>query len=344
MATQILSSTAEIMLEQIMGSIPFNCIDTDKIELHHALAKIFYLYDIKPALVFTGNLDLQQKIELFLSGKKIEGLSRETLKGYRLELKIFSGHVSKAANEITTADIRIYLSECDHLKTSSLAKRLSILKSMFGWLANEEVITKDPTKRIRPPKKEKRIPKALSIEELEMIREACISPRERAMIEVLYCTGGRVSEIHDMNREDIDHQAMMARVIGKGDVERPVYFSFKAMFHLKKYLKLRLDKDPALFVSERQPHGRLSVRGIERAVGVIAAHSEVTKNVYPHIFRHTFATLMLNNGADIVAVQGLLGHADPATTIIYANLSDEKRKQSHNQYLVQEETALYCVA
>jgi integrase/recombinase XerD len=309
-----------------------------------ALTTILSQYDIRPTTLLEGHPDLQQKIKLFLAGKRLEGLSPLTLKGYTNELRIFSGHTQKAATEITTADIRIYLSECDHLKTSSLSKRLSVLKSCFGWLANEDVIAGDPTKRIKPPKKEKRIPKALTIEELEMIREACITHRERAMIEVLYSTGGRVSELKDMNRGDIDYQAMMARVIGKGDIERPVYFSFKAVYHLKKYLTQRQDADPALFVSQRKPYARLSVRGIEREVKVIADRSEVNKNVYPHIFRHTFATLMLQNGADIVAVQGLLGHADPATTIIYANLTDEKRKQSHHQYLVQETPALYRVA
>lgn len=335
MSAQTLSSTAEILLEQVMGAISLSYPNMDKQDLQQTISIILARYDIKPALIFSGHPDLQQKIKLFLSGKKLEGLATSTLKGYTNELRLFAERVPKATADVTTSDIRIYLSDADHLKPSSLAKRLSILKSMFGWLANEEVIVGDPTKRIRPPKKEKRIPKALSIEELEMIREACITPRERAMIEVLYCTGCRVSEIRDMNRGDIDYQAMMVRVIGKGNVERPVYFSFKAMHHLKKYLKSRIDLDPALFVSQRSPYKRLSVRGIEREVNVIAERSEVTKNVHPHIFRHTFATLMLQNGADIVAVQGLLGHADPGTTIIYASLTDEKRKQSHHQYLVQ---------
>jgi len=174
-----------------------------------------------------------------------------------------------------------------------------------------------------------------------MIREACETPRERALIEVLYATGGRLSEIQKMGREDIDYQAMSVLVVGKGNKERPVYFSFKAMYHLKKYLKLRTDSVSALFVTVRKPYRRLSDRGIQREIKNIAQRSEVVKNVHPHIFRHTFATLMLNNGADLVAVQGLLGHVDPATTQIYATMTDEKRKQSHKQFLVQETPALY---
>lgn len=334
MATQILSSTAEILLQQIMDAIPFTS-EGDKLELHQSVTAILAQYDIKPALIASGNPDLQQKIRLFLSGKKLEGLSILTLTSYALELRIFAEHVQKATNEITTSDLRMYLGEFDHLKTSSLSRRLSVLKSMFGWLSSEEIIPMDPTKRIKPPRKEQRVPKSLSIEELEMIREACTTPRERALIEVLYATGGRLSEIQRMNRQDIDYQAMSVLVIGKGDKERPVYFSFKALYHLKKYLMRRFDDVDALFVTERQPYRRLSKRGIQCEINNIAERSEVKKNVYPHIFRHTFATLMLNNGAELVAVQGLLGHVDPSTTLIYATLTDEKRKQSHKQYLVQ---------
>ena len=331
--TQMLSSTAEIMLEQIMDAI--DCHKVDKLELQQSLSVILTQYDIKPAMVVDGHPDLSQKIKLFLAGKRLEGLAKSTLKGYELELRLFSMYVPKAASEITTGDIRIYLSEFEHLKTSSLSKRLSILKSMFGWLASEGITPKDVTKQVKPPKKEQRVPKALTIEELEMIREACVTPRERALMEVLYATGGRLSEIQEMSREDIDFQSMSVMVVGKGNKERPIYFSFKAMYHLKKYLMRRLDKDPALFVSERKPYRRLSDRGIQREIKVIADRSEVKKNVHPHIFRHTFATLMLNNGADLVAVQGLLGHVNPSTTQIYATMTDEKRKQSHHQYLVQ---------
>ena len=105
-----------------------------------------------------------------------------------------------------------------------------MLKSFFGWLADEEIISRDPAWRIKPPRKEQRLPKALTIEELEMIREACITPRERALVEVFYATGGRLSEIQALNKADIDYQTMSARVIGKGNKEREVYLSYKALY------------------------------------------------------------------------------------------------------------------
>jgi len=335
MSQQILSSTAEILLEQIMCAVTLSCPKEDKQKLQQTITGILSQYDIKPALIPHGHPDLAAKIKLFLAGKRLEGLATSTLESYTLELRIFSEHINKATDEVTTSDIRLFLGEFGHLKTSSISKRLSVLKSMFGWLANERIIPNDPTKQIKPPRKEQRAPKALTIEELEMVREACITPRERALIEVYYATGARLTEVQQLNRQDIDYQAMSVLVVGKGDKERIVYFSFKAMYHLKKYLMRRNDDVDALFVTVRKPYRRLSTKGIQREVKIIAARSEVKKNVHPHIFRHTFATLMLNNGADLVAVQGLLGHVDPATTLIYSVLSDEKRKQSHKQYLVQ---------
>ncbi|MGE4273294.1 MAG: site-specific tyrosine recombinase/integron integrase [Desulfitobacterium sp.] len=331
MLTPTLSTTAELMLEEVMGAN----FASDRQVLRDNLTHIFSKYDIKPAQPTMGHPDLQQKIELFLAGKRLEGLSELTLKGYAIELRVFSEDTHKATDEITTADLRIYLGSFKNLKPTSISGKLSVLKSFFCWLTSEDILPKDPSRRIKPPKKEKRLPKALTIEELEMLRESCSTPRERALIEVMYATGCRLSEVQAMDKEDIDHQTMSAKVIGKGNKERVVYFSYKAMYHLKKYLMRRTDDVEALFITERQPYRRLSARGIQREIGIIAGRSGIKKNVHPHVLRHTFATLMLNNGADIASVQALLGHDDPGTTQIYAQATDERKQQAYRQHLVQ---------
>lgn len=112
---------------------------------------------------------------------------------------------------------------------STIRKKLSILKSFFSWLASEEYIKRDSTTKLKAPKDEYRLPKALSIEELEMLREACETVRQRAFLEVLYATGCRLSEVHGLNRADINQQNMSTLVIGKGDKQREVYFSIRAM-------------------------------------------------------------------------------------------------------------------
>lgn len=328
-------SAGELLLNQLTSEFSCLCPSMEPLQLRSKLAAILAMYDIRPAQLPGAHPDIQDKVRLFLAAKKLEGLSPLTLEGYQLELRIFAEKVRKPVTDITTADIRVFLGEFPDLKTSSISKKLSVLKSFFGWLTEEEIIPRDPTRKIKPPKKEQRMPKALTIEELEMIREACQTYRERALIEVLYATGCRLSEVQALNRDDINWQTASARVIGKGNKEREVFFSFKAMYHLRKYLMNRLDREPALFITERQPYRRLSKRGIQREIHIIADRAGIQKSVHPHTLRHTFATLTLNNGADISTVQALLGHEDPATTQVYAQISDEHKKEQYKKYHVQ---------
>jgi integrase/recombinase XerD len=331
----MVNTAGEQMLSEITTMI-YELAPTINVEqIKSKLSLIFSKYHVTKIEQHEVHPDLQEKIELFLSSKKLEGLSQITLDSYKLDLKIFADKVKKKTDEITAADIRVFLAQFNHLKLSSISKKLSVLKSFFGWLASEEIIQRDPTAKLKPPKQEKRLPKALTIEELEMLREACKTTRQRAFIEVLYATGCRLSEVHALNRSDVNYQSLSCRVIGKGNKEREVYFSFKAMYHLRKYLMSRTDNEPALFITERKPYRRLSKRGIQREIAKIAVNAGLEKKVSPHTLRHTFATLTLNNGAELAAVQALLGHEDPATTQIYAQLSDEKKREQHRKYLVQ---------
>lgn len=330
-----MQAAGEQLLSQVVQSFVYASPGMDVAKMRSDLSEIISLYDIKRIEVKHAHPDLQEKIDLFISGKQLEGLSKITLDDYKIHLRIFSDHVKKKIEDISTADIRVYLGKYQHLKISTISTKLSVLKSFFGWLTAEEILQRDPTTKIKPPKKEKRLPKALSIEELEMLRESCTNIRQRALIEVLYATGCRLSEVYAINRDDIDFSTQSCKVIGKGNKEREVYFSFKAMYHLKKYLFSRADSDPALFITERKPYRRLSKRGIQREIGIIAGNAKLHKKVSPHTLRHTFATLTLNNGADLVAVQELLGHENPATTQIYASITAERKKEQHKKYLVQ---------
>lgn len=330
----IMQLVGEQLLSQVIQSVIALCSEVNVSNLRTKLSEVISKFDIKKIDVEQAHPDLKEKIELFLSGKKLEGLSENTLSDYKLHLAKFSGNVKKKVEDITTADIRVYLGQFNNLKNSTLSTKLSVIKSLFGWLTAEEIIQRDPTTKIKPPKKEKRLPKSLSIEELEMLRESCKTIRQRALVEVLYSTGCRLAELHSLNKSDIDYSTQSCRVIGKGDKEREVYLSFKALYHLKKYLLSRTDDSPALIVSERQPYGRLSMRGIQRDIKEIAKVAALQKNVSPHKLRHTFATLTLNNGADLVAVQELLGHENPATTQIYANITAERKREQHRKHLV----------
>jgi integrase/recombinase XerD len=329
-----MNTAGEHLISELVGFIS-ELVPVDVDKLKGELSGVMTKYHVNRVENDEIHPDLTEKIALYLSSKRLEGLSPITLKDYELNLRKFAEAIKKRTDDISASDIRVYLGTFTEHKMSTIGTKLSTLKSFFSWLASEEVIQRDPTIKIKTPKKEKRMPKSLSIEELELLRESCATTRERAFLEVMYATGCRLSEVHAINQSDINYQAMSCRVIGKGDKEREVYLSFKALFHLKKYLNTRDDDCEALMVTERKPFRRLTKRGIQREIDKIAGRARLDKKVSPHVLRHTFASLTLNNGAELAAIQAFLGHSSPATTQVYAQLSDDKKREQHKRFLVQ---------
>ncbi|MDN5324062.1 MAG: hypothetical protein PWQ67_2516 [Clostridia bacterium] len=325
----------EALRDELVNCFTELCPNIEPMQARIRISGILAMYDIKPAKVCIHHPDISEKVKLFLAAKKLEGLSSFTLDGYAIELRIFGNYIQKPIDKITTNDIRNFLGNFEHLKLSSIDRKLSVLKSFFGWLTGEEVITKNPTLKIKPPKKEKRLPKALSVEELEMVRENCETLRQRALVEVLYASGCRLSEIVNLNRDDIDWKNECIRVIGKGNKERYAPLNFKAMYHLKKYFKNRNDILPAVFITERKPYRRLSNRAIQREIAKIGKIAGLNKSMHPHIFRHTLAQNLLDNGADLFVVQEILGHSNPSTTQIYAHASSKHIQEQYKKYHVQ---------
>lgn len=299
------------------------------------LAGILADYEIKKEINQIFDSDIQEKISIFLSAKKVEGLSPATIEGYKIELRLFDLAIHKNVADVTSNDIRLFLSRFDHLKMSTISKKLSVIKSFFTWLHTEEIIPRNPSIKVKMPKQEKLLVKALDIEQLELVREMCITFRQRALVEVLYATGCRLSEIQQLNIKDIDFQSMSTKVKGKGSKERIVFFSFKAMYHLKKYLNNRNDDCEALFVTERKPYRRMSNRAIESEINKIGKRAALEQSLSPHWFRRSLATLMLQNGGKLEAVQAILGHERPETTLRYTKITDEYKRDQYKKYFVQ---------
>lgn len=305
-------------------------ISPDTLEVR--LEEILYRYDIQHKASQDLENDLSEKVDLFISSKQLEGLSLLTLEDYRLELNLFMRTNTKAVVQIQTPDIRKYLADLEGIETSTMGKKLTVLKSFFGWLVREEILLRDPTSKIKLPKKKARLPKSLSVQELEMVREACETRRERAIVEVLYSTGCRLSELASIKISQIDYQEMSTTVIGKGNKERKVYLTYLAMYHLERYLVMRDDKCDYAFATLRRPIRQLSNRAIQNEIDKIEKRCSLNKKMHPHTFRHTLAQSMLDNGASLEEVQHILGHANISTTQVYAHVSEERKKQSHRRF------------
>lgn len=309
--------------------------DVDMTKLNHRVEELLGNYKIERLSILEAADDLPEKIEMFLSAKTLEGLSEKTIRDYGLELILFAAQCKLPVAQINTAHIRNYLASLEGVMSSTVGKKLSVLKSFFGWLNSEEFILRNPTAKIKLPKKPKRLPKSLTIEELEIVRESCQTLRQRALIEVFYSTACRLSEIAGIKLSHVDMQSMSIKVIGKGDAERIVYLSYKAMYHLKKYLDSRTDDCEYLFVTLRRPIRKMHIHSISDEIDKVEKVSKLNKKLTPHVMRHTFAQLSTDAGIELADLQQLMGHSNPSTTLTYARVSEERKSQAHKKFHMQ---------
>lgn len=310
--------------------------NTDSIKLKIRLEEVLDRYNIETKTTEQLKADLIDNIRLYISSKRLEGLSDLTLSDYYRELVMFEFFVDKPTVQITTSDIRRYLASNDSVMASTNGKKLSVIKSFFTWLVDEEIILRNPSSRIRQMKQPKRLPKALTAIELEQLREACESLRERAIVEVMYSTGCRLSEISNMKRKAINWSNSSLKVIGKGDKERVVYINPKARYHLERYLEECEESENEcehLFSTERRPYRQLQNKSIQDIISKISSRTTIDKKVTPHVFRHTMATLAMENGIELGDLQQLLGHESANTTLRYASVSEERKYNAHKRFV-----------
>jgi integrase/recombinase XerD len=205
------------------------------------------------------------------------------------------------------------------------------MKSLFRWTHEEGHVSKNPAAKIKEPKLGKRIPKFLTDREIEHLREACLTPMEKALFEFMFSTGCRIGEIVTLDMNSVNWSNHSAIVKGKGDKEREVYFNIRCDIWLKRYIDSREDNDVAVFVTERDPH-RMSKAQMRYIIKRISKRAGINKVIHPHQLRHSYATHLLNNGAPIEVIQSLMGHEKSETTRIYAELSGRLRKEFYQKY------------
>lgn len=280
---------------------------------------------------------MQQEIATFIQYLKSErNSSPHTVEAYSRDLQQFAAYLHKHVDsfctieQITHLHIRRYLASMHKdLTKSSTGRKLAAIRSMFRFLLRRGTIAKNPAELVSTPKKEKKLPFHLNIDEITTLVEAPKAPeflpsRDRAVLETLYSCGIRVSELTGLNAGGIDLERGFVRVLGKGGKERIVPLGEKAIHALEEYLEFRGGPgiDAPLFINSRG--GRLTRRSVARIVQHYMIHLETMKKASPHTLRHTFATHLLEGGADLRSIQEMLGHASLSTTQKYTHVSIDR--------------------
>jgi integrase/recombinase XerD len=291
-------------------------------------------------------MDLDRSIDLFLMYIKLErGLARNTVEAYAGDLRVFLDHaaehdVSEAA-QVTSrmvVDYLLWLSR-QGLSSRTQARRLVALRQMFKFLCGQHHLARDPTAAVELPRMGRRLPTVLSTDEVERLlaapdRRTPRGLRDAAMLETLYATGIRVSELVSLMLSDLNLERGYVMVMGKGSKQRLVPLGEIALERIEEYLAdVRPTWDqghPGLFLTQRRR--TMTRQGFWKLIKRYARQAEISHPLSPHKLRHSFATHLLDHGADLRAVQEMLGHADISTTQIYTHVSQARLRQMYHQH------------
>ena len=278
-----------------------------------------------------------QEVKKFLDYLELERkFSANTVLNYEIDLKEFVDFiVSKDLNEIEIKDIRRYLEYLNEQKyhVSSISRKVSSLKSFFKYLKAEKMIDNNPMALISNPKKEKKLPVFLNYQDLDKLLNTPdlntgVGQRDALILKMLYSTGIRVTELANLKLKDINFGEHKILILGKGNKERYVYYGTKCQKLLDKYLSDGRTMYPASAYLFSNKHGnKLNERMIRMIVDECGRKAQLNVHVTPHVLRHTYATHMLNEGADLKSVGDLLGHENLSTTQIYTHVSNERLRK-----------------
>jgi integrase/recombinase XerD len=293
-------------------------------------------------------MEITSAIALFLTHVKVEkGLSANTVAAYQRDLAKFNAFVQKRKlilESVTRDDLVDFLAGLykEKLESRTVARHLVTLRNFFRFAQIQELITADPSLNLESPKVRRTLPGYLKLEEVDRLlaqpdAKTALGSRDRAMLEVLYSTGLRVSELIGLRVTDLDARVGCIRCIGKGDKERIVPAGRKALGMVEKYLRDARPKllgkgvsTQALFVNRRGD--ALSRVGVWKILSAYGRRAGLRVGLTPHMLRHSFATHLLERGADLRSVQLMLGHADISTTQIYTHVVEERLKQIYKAH------------
>lgn len=282
--------------------------------------------------------------EKFLEKLKYEyNYSDLTINGYDYEITKFLDYLNDNHldyKKINLDMIRNYLKYLDSLKykKNSISKNLSSLRSFYKFLTEEKVILNNPFKNISNPKKDKKLPDFLNYEEINKLFDSAdtatpLGLRNRCILELLYDTGIRVSELVNLKINDIEFDKKIINILGKGKKERIVYYGDYLQEVLDKYIndsrKYLLNNKLSEYLILNNNGSKITTRGVEYIIDKMVNEAAIKHKISPHVLRHTFATHMLNGGADIKSIQQLLGHESLSTTGIYTHITNDVLRQEY---------------
>ena len=307
-------------------------------DLRNVLTSLFDEYDLVPHkdLPTDEIVDNTNILKHFLAVKKIAGLSPNTLKLYLYHINKFLNYIQRNIYEINTNHVRKYLAQLgmNNRSNSYVDDARRILNSFFTFCENEEYVQKNPCKKIDRIKQHKEMELPYSDTEVELLREACVTPREKALVNFLFSTGCRRDEVRKIKLSEINLTDRSVLIHGKGDKSRMVYFSAKCELSIREYLDTRRisENSDYLFCSDRKPYGQLTNGGLARIVKQIGERANVN-NVHLHRFRKWFGTYMVNRGVPIQDLKEMMGHSKLDTTnnyYVYANMDRIKTNHKNN--------------
>ncbi len=288
-----------------------------------------------------NNEKLNEYIIDYLDYLKFERkLSNETINNYKYDLIKFDKFLANKNIDIInveTKNILEYLKKINNLDSSSISRNITTINSFYNYLIVNKIVNSNPCEFIDRPKLKKRIPNTLTVDEIDNLLNIELNNefdyRNKAMLELMYSSGLRVSEMVNLTTRDIDFENCIVRCFGKGAKERIVPLNDYVIFYLKKYLKIRhrllkKNRNDYLFLNN---HGKkLTRQGFEYILKNILEEKKIDKYITPHTLRHSFATHLLEGGADLRSIQILLGHENLTTTTIYTHIS---RQKVHDDYI-----------
>ena len=281
----------------------------------------------------------KEAVKSYIAALAVKNCAKSTMLDYLRGLQQFFGAINKSFTTVTTNDIRIYLFGAGQQRNwcpATADHKRTIINSFFNWCVDEEILNRNPARSIPVIKVPKKKLKPLKQIELEHMRSACVSPREKALVDILFSSGIRVSECAALTLDDINWQERSILVRhGKGDKERITYFNPEAEVSIKAYLKVRKGEDRHLFTKTRAPYTGITKEALEAEIRQIRERipEKLSFKPTPHSFRRTMATTASERGMSVEEVQALLGHESIQTTMQYVTTNETRVKHDYSRFM-----------